>query len=125
MMKKTYGKLALKEQQTIRKYRTVFTSTKGLLKKQKWVILDIDEYGMTYRSEPKHTCEMFSTMYEAIEEITIDGCSFILNIKTKNDPSRVYRIDLKKFDGDLWSNFVKIRDIVTVFAGTKLKEESL
>jgi len=45
-------KLAPRENQPVRKHRTVFTSTKGLLRKQKWVALDIDEYGITYHSDP-------------------------------------------------------------------------
>ena len=44
-------KLSKSEEQPIRKYRTVFTSTKGLFRKKRWVMLDIDEHGITYRSE--------------------------------------------------------------------------
>lgn len=32
-------KLVKSEEQPIRKYRTVFTSTKGLFRKKRWVIL--------------------------------------------------------------------------------------
>lgn len=58
-MEKIYCKLAPKGQQHIRKHRVVFTSTKGLFRKQRWVMLDIDENGITYNSEPGHTGDMF------------------------------------------------------------------
>lgn len=38
-------------------------------------------------------------------------------IKTKDELSRFYEIDLKKFDGDLWQNFQKIKTVLTNFAG--------
>lgn len=34
-------KLAKSEEQPIRKYRRAFTSTKGLFRKKRWVMLDI------------------------------------------------------------------------------------
>lgn len=113
-MKPVYGKIAPKDEQPIRKNRIVFTSTKGFLKKQKWIILDMDEHGMTYRSQPGRYAKMFSSVYENLEEIVIDAHSFILTIKTKHD---VYQIDLKRFDGDLWSNFQKIKTLLINFAG--------
>ena len=112
-------KLAPKENQPVRKHRTVFTSTKGLIRKQKWVVLDIDEYGMTYRSKPGYKGEMFSSIYLVLQEIKIDERSFTLTIK-KND-HEVYVIDLKKLDGDLWSNFQIIKEKITSFAGNKLR----
>lgn len=113
-------KLAPKENQPVRKHRTVFTSTKGLLRKQKWVALDIDEYGITYHSDPGYKGEMFSSMYLVLQEIKIDERSFTLTIK-KND-HEVYVIDLKKLDGDLWSNFQIIKEKITSFAGNKKYE---
>ena len=113
-------KLAPKENQPVRKHRTVFTSTKGLIRKQKWVVLDIDEYGMTYRSKPGYKGEMFSSMYLVLQEIKIDERSFTLTIK-KND-HEVYVIDLKKLDGDLWSNFQIIKEKIASFAGNKLRD---
>ncbi|BAN61404.1 MAG: hypothetical protein E6491_00885 [Streptococcus anginosus] len=112
-------KLAPKENQPIRKCRTVFTSTKGLFRKQKWVVLDIDEYGITYHSDSGYKGE-FSSMYVVLQEIKIDERSFTLTIK-KND-YEVYLIDLKKLDGDLWSNFQIIKEKITNFAGNKLKD---
>ena len=112
-------KLAPKENQPVRKHRTVFTSTKGLIRKQKWVVLDIDEYGITYHSNPGYKGEMFSSMYLVLQEIKIDERSFTLTIK-KND-HEVYVIDLKKLDGDLWSNFQIIKEKITSFAGNKLR----
>lgn len=112
-------KLAPKENQPVRKHRTVFTSTKGLIRKQKWVVLDIDEYGITYHSNPGYKGEMFSSMYLVLKEIKIDERSFTLTIK-KND-HEVYVIDLKKLDGDLWSNFQIIKEKITSFAGNKLR----
>ena len=112
-------KLAPKENQPVRKHRTVFTSTKGLFRKQKWVVLDIDEYGMTYHSKPGYKGEMFSAMYLVLQEIKIDERSFTLTIK-KND-HEVYVIDLKKLDGDLWSNFQIVKEKITSFAGNKLR----
>lgn len=58
-------KLAPKENQPVRKHRTVFTSTKGLFRKQKWVVLDIDEYGITYRSNQdiKEKCFLQCTSF--------------------------------------------------------------
>ena len=112
-------KLAPKENQPVRKHRTVFTSTKGLFRKQKWVVLDIDEYGITYHSNPGYKGEMFSSMYLVLQEIKIDERSFTLTIK-KND-HEVYVIDLKKLDGDLWSNFQIIKEKITSFAGNKLR----
>ncbi|AUW97153.1 hypothetical protein [Streptococcus pluranimalium] len=122
-MQKTYTKLATKEQQTLRKHRIVFTSTKGILKKQKWIILDIDEHGITYRGRPSFRNKMFFCMYQSIDQISIDDQSFILTIKI-NIPqthSHIYQIDLKEFDGELWNNFIKIRDVITSFAGNKLE----
>ena len=113
-------KLAPKENQPVRKHRTVFTSTKGLIRKQKWVVLDIDEYGITYHSNPGYKGEMFSSMYLVLKEIKIDERSFTLTIK-KND-HEVYVIDLKKLDGDLWSNFQIIKEKITSFAGNKLRK---
>ena len=113
-------KLAQKENQPVRKHRTVFTSTKGVFKKQKWVVLDIDEYGITYHSNPGYKGEMFSSMYLVLQEIKIDERSFTLTIK-KND-HEIYVIDLKKLDGDLWSNFQIIKEKITSFAGNKLRK---
>ena len=113
-------KLAPKENQPVRKHRTVFTSTKGLIRKQKWVVLDIDEYGITYHSNPGYKGEMFSSMYLVLQEIKIDERSFTLTIK-KND-HEVYVIDLKKLDGDLWSNFQIVKEKINSFAGNKLKD---
>lgn len=113
-------KLAPKENQPVRKHRTVFTSTKGVFKKQKWVVLDIDEYGITYHSNPGYKGEMFSSMYLVLQEIKIDERSFTLTIK-KND-HEVYVIDLKKLDGDLWSNFQIVKEKINSFAGNKLKD---
>lgn len=113
-------KLAPKENQPVRKHRTVFTSTKGLLRKQKWVALDIDEYGITYRSNLGYKGEMFSSMYLVLQEIKINERSFTLTIK-KND-HEVYVIDLKKLDGDLWSNFQIIKEKIASFAGNKLRD---
>ena len=112
-------KLAPKENQPVRKYRTVFTSTKGLFRKKRWVMLDIDEHGITYNSEPDYTGEMFSSMYLVLQEIKINERSFTLTIK-KND-HEVYVIDLKKLDGDLWSNFQTVKEKITSFAGNKLR----
>lgn len=120
-MEKIYGKLAPKGQQPIRKHRVVFTSTKGLFRKQRWVMLDIDENGITYNSEPGHTGDMFSSMYLAIEEIIIDEQAFTITIKKPVcDEHKIYVIDLKILDGDLWNNFTKIKDTLIIFAGNKL-----
>ena len=70
-------------------------------------MLDIDENGITYNSETGHTGDMFSSMYLATGEIIIDD-------------HKIYVIDLKRLDGDLWSNFTKIKDTLIVFAGNKL-----
>lgn len=120
-MGKIYGKLAPKGQQPIRKHRVVFTSTKGLFRKQRWVMLDIDENGITYNSEPVHTGDMFSSMYLIIGEIIIDEQAFTITIKKPVwDDHKIYVIDLKRLDGDLWSNFIKIKDTLIIFAGNKL-----
>lgn len=116
-METLYGKIAPKSQQPERNHRMVFTCTKGFLKKQKWIVLDLDEYGMTYCSQPGMNAEMVSSIYERIEEIIINERTFILMIKTKDELSRFYEIDLKKFDGDLWQNFQKIKTVLTNFAG--------
>ena len=120
-MEKIYGKLAPKGQQPIRKHRVVFTSTKGLFRKQRWVMLDIDENGITYNSEHGHTGDMFSSMYLAIGAIIIDEQAFTITIKNPVwDDCKIYVIDLKRLDGDLWSNFTKIKDTLIIFAGNKL-----
>ncbi|MGT2640154.1 hypothetical protein [Streptococcus sinensis] len=120
-MEKIYGKLAPKGHQPIRKHRVVFTSTKGLFRKQRWVMLDIDENGITYNSEPGHTGDMFSSMYLTIGEIIIDEQAFTITIKKPVwDDHKIYVIDLKRLDGDLWSNFIKIKDTLIIFAGNKL-----
>lgn len=59
-------------------------------------------------------------MYLVLQEIKIDERSFILTIK-KND-HEVYVIDLKKLDGDLWSNFQTVKEKINSFAGNKLKD---
>ena len=109
-------KLAKSEEQPIRKYRTVFTSTKGLFRKKRWVMLDIDEHGITYRSEPDCTGDMFSSMYLVIEEIVIDERAFTITIRNH----RIFVIDLKRLDGDLWTNFNIIKEKISMFAENKL-----
>jgi hypothetical protein len=114
-------KLAKSEEQPIRKYRTVFTSTKGLLKKKRWVMLDIDEHGITYRSEPSYAGAMFSSMYLVIEEIIIDELAFTITIKKDEwDDHKAYVVDLKKLDGDLWTNFTIIKETISRFVKNKL-----
>lgn len=110
-------KLAKNEEQPIRKYRTVFTSTKGLFRKKRWVILDIDEHGLTYRSEPNHAGAMFSSMYLVIDEIIIDERNFIITIKMNHED---YAVDLIRLDGDLWTNFNIIKERMFKFAEDKL-----
>lgn len=118
IMEKISGKLAPVEQQPIRKHRIVFTSTKGLLKKKRWKMLDMDEYGLSYSEKPHFSGQMMSAIYAVLEEIVLDGRSFTLTIK--NNCNMVYKIDLYQLDGDLWSNFIKIRDLLTTFSGDKL-----
>lgn len=114
-------KLARSEKQPIRKYRTVFTSTKGLFKKKRWVMLDIDEHGITYRSEPNYAGAMFSAMYLVIEEIIIDELAFTITIKKDEwDDHKAYVVDLKRLDGDLWTNFNIIKETITRFVENKL-----
>ncbi len=114
-------KLAKSEEQSIRKYRTVFTSTKGLFRKKRWVMLDIDEHGITYRSEPNYAGAMFSSMYLAIEEIVIDELAFTITIKKDEwDDHKVYVVDLKRLDGDLWTNFTIIKETISRFVENKL-----
>lgn len=114
-------KLAKSEEQPIRKYRTVFTSTKGLFRKKRWVMLDIDEHGITYRSEPNYAGAMFSSMYLVIEEIVIDELAFTITIKKDEwDDHKVYVVDLKRLDGDLWTNFTIIKETISRFVENKL-----
>ena len=114
-------KLAKSEEQPIRKYRTVFTSTKGLFRKKRWVMLDIDEHGITYRSEPNYAGAMFSSMYLVIEEIVIDERAFTITIKKDEwDDHKVYVVDLKRLDGDLWTNFTIIKETISRFVENKL-----
>ena len=82
-------------------------------------MLDIDEYGITYNSGSKNKGKgiTFSSMYLALEEIIINERSFTITIKGKKWDSV---IDLKKLDGDLWSNFLKIRNTISDFAGNIL-----
>lgn len=117
-MEKIFDKLSTAEQQPTRKHRTVFTSTKGLFKKKKWCMLDIDEYGITYNQSPDYNGQILSSIYEVLEEITLDAHFFTLTIKDSHNTT--YTIDLYKLDGDLWGNFIKIRDILTTFSGDKL-----
>lgn len=114
-------KLAKSEEQPIRKHRTVFTSTKGLFRNKRWVMLDIDEHGITYRSEPNYAGAMFSSMYLVIEEIVIDELAFTITIKKDEwDDHKVYVVDLKRLDGDLWTNFTIIKEIISRFVENKL-----
>jgi hypothetical protein len=114
-------KLAKSEEQSIRKYRTVFTSTKGLFRKKRWVMLDIDEHGITYRSEPNYAGAMFSSMYLVIEEIVIDELAFTITFKKDEwDDHKVYVVDLKRLDGDLWTNFTIIKETISRFVENKL-----
>ena len=112
------AKLAKSEEQPIRKHRTVFTSTKGLLRKKKWVMLDIDEHGLTYRSEPNYTGTVVSSMYLAIGEIIIAERAFTVTIK--DGEKFLCVIDLKRLDGDLWANFNIIKEKISMFAENKL-----
>lgn len=114
-------KLARSGEQPIRKYRTVFTSTKGLFKKKRWVMLDIDEHGITYRSEPSYSGAMLSSMYLVIEEIIIDELAFTITIKKDGwDDHKAYVVDLKRLDGDLWTNFTIIKETISRFVKNKL-----
>lgn len=114
-------KLAKSEEQRIRKYRTVFTSTKGLLRKKRWVMLDIDEHGITYRSEPNFTGTILSSMYLVIEEIVIDERAFTITVKNDEwNNHESYVIDLKRLDGDLWTNFNIIKKTISSFVENKL-----
>lgn len=114
-------KLAKSEEQPIRKHRTVFTSTKGLLRKKRWVMLDIDEYGLTYHSEPNYAGTMISSMYLAIREIIIDERDFTVTIKKGEKIVHIIGvIDLKRLDGDLWTNFNIIKEKISMFAENKL-----
>lgn len=114
-------KLAKSEEQRIRKYRTVFTSTKGLLRKKRWVMLDIDEHGFTYRSEPNFTGTILSSMYLVIEEIVIDERAFTITVKNDEwNNHEPYVIDLKRLDGDLWTNFNIIKKTISSFVENKL-----
>ena len=114
-------KLAKSEEQPIRKHRTVFTSTKGLFRNKRWVMLDIDEHGITYRSEPNYAGAMFSSMYLVIEEIVIDELAFTITIKKDEwDDRKVYVVDLKRLDGDLWTNFTIIKETISRFVENKL-----
>lgn len=114
-------RLAKSEEQPIRKYRTVFTSSKGIFKKKRWVMLDIDEHGLTYRSEPNYAGAMFSSMYLVIEEIIIDELAFTITIKKDEwDDHKAYVIDLKRLDGDLWTNFTIIKETISRFVKNKL-----
>ena len=84
-------------------------------------MLDIDENGITYNSEPGHTRDMFSSMYLAIEEIVIDELDFTITIKKDEwDDHKVYVVDLKRLDGDLWTNFTIIKETISRFVENKL-----
>lgn len=114
-------KLAKSVEQLIRKHRTVFTSTKGLLRKKRWVMLDIDEHGLTYRSKPNYSGTVLSSIYHAIGEIIIDQRAFTVTIKMgEMDVHRICVIDLKRLDGDLWANFNIIKEKISMFAENKL-----
>lgn len=94
--------------------RILFTSARGIIFKKRWVMLDIDETGMTYRG--RKIDEYFSSMYDSIEEIIIHERSFILEVKNKHY-ERKYKIDLLKLEGNLWENYRFIKDILLRFAG--------
>ena len=84
-------------------------------------MLDIDEHGITYRSEPNYAGAMFSSMYLVIEEIVIDELAFTITIKKDEwDDHKVYVVDLKRLDGDLWTNFTIIKETISRFVENKL-----
>lgn len=84
-------------------------------------MLDIDEHGITYRSEPNYAGAMFSSMYLVIEEIVIDERAFTITIKKDEwDDHKVYVVDLKRLDGDLWTNFTIIKETISRFVENKL-----
>ena len=84
-------------------------------------MLDIDEHGITYRSEPNYAGTMFSSMYLVIEEIVIDERAFTITIKKDEwDDNKVYVVDLKRLDGDLWTNFTIIKETISRFVENKL-----
>lgn len=94
--------------------RIIFTSSKGIIWKKRWVMLDIDDIGMTYRG--LNTDEYFSSMYDSIEEIIIHERSFRLEVKSKHY-ERKNEIDLLKLEGNLWENYRFIKDMLLRFAG--------
>lgn len=94
--------------------RIFFTSAKGIIFKKRWVMLDMDDIGMTYRG--LKTDEYFSSMYDSIEEIIIHERSFRLEVKSKYY-ERKNEIDLLKLEGNLWENYRFIKDMLLRFAG--------
>jgi len=64
---------------------------------------------------------MFSSMYLVIEEIVIDERAFTITIKKDEwDDNKVYVVDLKRLDGDLWTNFTIIKETISRFVENKL-----
>ena len=60
-------------------------------------------------------------MYLVIEEIVIDELAFTITFKKDEwDDHKVYVVDLKRLDGDLWTNFTIIKETISRFVENKL-----
>ncbi|MGT2930211.1 hypothetical protein ACVR1G_08300 [Streptococcus dentasini] len=134
--RKINDQLALAFNQPERKYRHVFTRT--FYKRTGWrysmkqtkLVLDIDEYGITFDNisiainKPKN--DYFSAIYEGMEKIVVDRRKFLIKVTMGNLEGFSQKlIDLKQLDGDLWSNYCVIQWTLEKFAKAKLEYNSI
>lgn len=98
--------------QPVRKYRQVFTRTTGVFKRKKERALDLDEFGLSYRS--KH--DMFSSMYLVLDKIVIEERTLQVEVFSERQPDKPLKINVLEFDGDAWANFNLIKSLLLRFA---------
>ena len=98
--------------------------------KQTKLVLDIDEYGITFNNvsiainKPKN--DYFSAIYEGMEKIVVDRRKFLIKVTMGNLEGFSQKlIDLKQLDGDLWSNYCAIQWTLEKFAKAKLEYNSI
>lgn len=98
--------------QPIRKHRQVFTRTTGVFKRKKERALDLDEFGLSYRSKQ----DMFSSMYLVLDKIVIKERTLQVEVFSERQPNKPLKINVLEFDGDAWVNFNLIKSLLLRFA---------
>lgn len=109
---KVFMQAAPSSMQPIRKYRQVFTRTTGVFKRKRERALDLDELGLSYYSKQ----DMFSSMYLVLDKIVIKERTLQVEVLLKRLPDKPFKINVLEFDGDAWTNFNLIKNLLLRFA---------